>query len=99
MKGEFSNGLTPAQLERLAFLSEELGEAQQAIGKIVRHGYDSYNPLVLTNSNNREDLEKEIGNVFAAVQMLDDRGDITQAYIDRYKEAKLESVKKWLHHQ
>jgi hypothetical protein len=61
MKGEFSNGLTPAQLERLAFLSEELGEAQQAIGKIVRHGYDSYNPLVLTNSNNREDLEKEIG--------------------------------------
>lgn len=39
------NGLTPAEAERLALLSEELGEAQQAIGKILRHGYDSSNPV------------------------------------------------------
>jgi hypothetical protein len=35
------NGLAPAETERLALLLEELGEAQQAIGKILRHGYES----------------------------------------------------------
>lgn len=33
------NQLTNAQAERLHILLEELGEAQQAIGKILRHGY------------------------------------------------------------
>jgi hypothetical protein len=36
---EYFNSLTPAELERLSLLLEELGEAQQAIGKILRHGY------------------------------------------------------------
>lgn len=38
---KFSNKLNDAQSERLALLLEELGEAQQAIGKILRHGYQS----------------------------------------------------------
>ena len=38
------NQLTPAEAERLALLLEELGEAQQAIGKILRHGYASTHP-------------------------------------------------------
>jgi hypothetical protein len=38
------NRLTPAEAERLALLLEELGEAQQIIGKILRHGYESYHP-------------------------------------------------------
>ena len=38
------NGLTAAQAERLAMLAEECGEVIQAIGKILRHGYDSYHP-------------------------------------------------------
>lgn len=33
------NDLSNAELERLALLLEELGEAQQVIGKILRHGY------------------------------------------------------------
>lgn len=40
------NGLTPAEAERLALLLEELGEAQQAIGKILRQ--------CSTSSTNRE---------------------------------------------
>ena len=36
--------LTLSRLERLALLLEELGEAQQVIGKILRHGYDSRHP-------------------------------------------------------
>lgn len=38
------NGLSPAETERLALLSEEMGEVQQAIGKILRHGYESIHP-------------------------------------------------------
>ena len=38
------NGLTPAQAERLAMLAEECGEVIQVVGKILRHGYDSYHP-------------------------------------------------------
>lgn len=38
------NRLTPAEAERLALLAEECGEAIQAIGKILRHGYESNHP-------------------------------------------------------
>jgi len=51
------NGLTPEQDERLALLLEELAEAIVAIGKIQRHGYDSYNPDVDDHPGNREQLE------------------------------------------
>lgn len=41
---KFSNNLSDAELERLAYLAEECGEVQQIIGKIIRHGYESYSP-------------------------------------------------------
>lgn len=33
------NGLSPAEVERLALLAEECGEVIQTVGKILRHGY------------------------------------------------------------
>ena len=39
------NKLTPAEAERLAMLAEECGEVIQIVGKILRHGYDSYHPV------------------------------------------------------
>ena len=33
------NELSPAEVERLAILAEEMGEAIQVIGKVLRHGY------------------------------------------------------------
>ena len=56
----FSNELTPAESERLALLSEEMGEAIQAIGKILRHGYESTGPKTIVR--NRTSLEKELGD-------------------------------------
>lgn len=56
------NELTPAETERLAILAEEMGETIQVIGKILRHGYDSRNPLEgKTGWTNRANLEKELG--------------------------------------
>lgn len=46
---DFTNNLTAAEQERLAILAEEMGEALQIIGKIIRHGYESYNPTLVQN--------------------------------------------------
>ena|ERR1700691_5988670 len=98
MPMKFSNGLTDSQLERLALLSEELGEAQQCIGKIIRHGYESFNPCGDEGSN-RFMLIKELGDVTYAIEFLCTSGDLNHVLIQRRSSEKCEKVKKWLHHQ
>ncbi len=41
---EHFNNLSPKQAELLAMLAEEAGEIVQVVGKILRHGLDSYHP-------------------------------------------------------
>lgn len=93
------NKLTPAQAERLAILSEELGECQQAIGKILRHGYDSYNPMTLAGPSNREHLACECGDVRAAIVMLCDAEDIPALTVIEAQRRKLVKVVSWMHHR
>jgi hypothetical protein len=95
--GEFSNQLTPAQVERLAILSEEMGEAQQVIGKILRHGYQSGNPLEAYIANETL-LEKELGHVRFAMGMLWCAGDVSEARVIDACDKKGDSIKRWLHH-
>jgi NTP pyrophosphatase (non-canonical NTP hydrolase) len=97
---KFSNELTDSQLERLAILSEEMGEAQQAIGKILRHGYESHNPDVpKAGWSNRHDLEKELGDVLFAVEMLWVSLDVSGHAVHQRKIAKSDKIKPYLHHQ
>lgn len=95
------NGLSPAEHERLAILSEELGEAQQAIGKILRHGYESSNPDVAPKNrvSNRVMLEKELGDVAFAIAFLGEASDVSRAMIWQYADEKRERIKPYLHHQ
>ena len=58
---EHFNNLSPPEDERLAILTEELGESLQAIGKIFRHGYDSDNNGE-RETTNRTDLMRELNN-------------------------------------
>ena len=60
------NQLTPAEAERLAMLAEECGEVIQIVGKILRHGYDSYHP-VNPRVTNRDLLAKELRDVNAVL--------------------------------
>lgn len=53
------NKLTPAETERLAILAEECGETIQVIGKILRHGYESFHPKDYATTN-RTLLENEL---------------------------------------
>lgn len=99
MSEKFSNELSEAEIERLALLAEEMGEVQQIIGKILRHGYESYNPVINTGLTNRRELEREIGHVQHAVERMTNARDVNDAGVLDFQEAKRKGIPKWLHHQ
>ena len=73
---EHFNKLSAAEAERLAYLIEELAEAQQAACKILRHGYNSFNPDLPGHVGNRHDLEKELLDVTGAIARMIKAGDV-----------------------
>lgn len=90
-------GLTPPEVERLALLSEELGEAQQAVGKILRHGYTNRHPESYVP--NRETLVLELGDVLAAMRIMDENGDVVFRKIQELSDEKIARVGEYLHHK
>jgi NTP pyrophosphatase (non-canonical NTP hydrolase) len=96
---KFNNELSDAQAERLAILLEEMGEAQQAIGKILRHGLHSWNPTVVGTGTNQDDLARELGDVKFAIQLLTDAGDVSNTDINAQMWKKTDKVQRYLHHQ
>ena len=88
---------TPAEIERLALLAEECGEVVQMVGKILRHGYNSKHPD--TGEMNRTLLENEIGDLFAAIELMLKAEDLYKPSIIDAAAAKLAKVDQWLHHQ
>lgn len=92
------NQLTPEQTERLALLAEEMGEAIQIIGKILRHGYDSYNPTIHNSPTNTQFLELEMGDVIYAMGLMTAANDISLEEIEKRVEVKL-NRDNYFHHQ
>lgn len=98
MAGAHASGVqTDPFTERLALLGEELAEAGQIIGKILRHGAYSKNPLDPDCPSNIALLERELGHVFAAKNLLVKAGDLGPLAMNQYCEEKLEAVPEWLH--
>lgn len=91
------NDLSTAEAERLALLAEECGEVTQAIGKILRHGYNSTHPD--QGGTNRWRLEREIADVMAACQLLYRAMDINEDIVNKNVRHKLDRVAQFLHHQ
>ncbi len=92
-----NNMLNNAEAERLAVLVEELGEVQQMVGKILRHGYESVHPE--GGPTNRSRLEAELGDLYNAVTMLTDAGDLGTQEIYSHSLAKSQTIGPWLYHQ
>lgn len=92
------NQLSAAEAERLAMLSEECAEVIHAISKILRHGYESVNPT-LADTTNREDLERECGDILARMELLFTAYDIRIAIVKQYKIIKLKKRPTYFHHQ
>jgi len=94
------NELTPAEAERLAILLEEMGEAQQVVGKILRHGYDSQNPRDGANGRpNRFLLEEELGDVLWSIRALMKAKDTSMEVIEHRCAQKDKRIIPYLHHQ
>lgn len=90
------NALTPAETERLALLAEECGELVQAVGKVLRHGYDSRHPL--GGPTNREAVEREIADVYTAIWMMFQAQDIRRGACGMHEDIKRENLHRYLHH-
>lgn len=94
------NRLTPAQAERLAMLAEEAGEIVQAVGKILRHGYDSHHPRDPDQKTNKELLRREIVDLMAVFRLMGESGDVDDHIVRLSEiEGRIMSKLTYTHHQ
>lgn len=68
--------LTEAERERLEMLAEEASEVVKAVTKILRHGYESYNPHKPHDGSNRLQLENELNDMATIVNRMEAMNDI-----------------------
>ena len=73
----FDNGLGSAETERLALLGEECGKVSTRIGEILREGYPNRHPDAAGEGSRRENLEREIGDMLWAVDLMAHCGDVS----------------------
>jgi NTP pyrophosphatase (non-canonical NTP hydrolase) len=92
------NRLTSAQAERLAMLAEEAGEIAQAVGKILRHGYNSYHPDV-PEITNRQLLYREIKDLRGVLFLMSITGDMSTDVTESEVEAAAKKKLRYSHHQ
>jgi NTP pyrophosphatase (non-canonical NTP hydrolase) len=90
---------TNAEAERLYLLIEECAEVQQAASKVLRHGWNAYNPLAAFGPSNQQALEKEIGQLKNAIDLLQNSGDVKEKVINMHRRNKRASIWRWLHFQ
>lgn len=91
------NNLTPAQVERLVKLQEEMNEAGKEICKTLLHGYVSAHPD--GGPTNQQALQSELGDVCAAMKLLTDRGDLDDHEIFLAATSKDKTITRYMHHQ
>lgn len=72
------NPPSDAEAERLQMLAEECAEVIQAVNKILRHGFGSYNPTlpIERQTTNKDDLERELLDVKAVVWAMQNGGEL-----------------------
>jgi hypothetical protein len=99
MSDDHFNGLTPAEDERLALMSEECAEVIHIISKIQRHGYENRHPFDQEGATNRVQLCRELGHVRAAMRLMMREGDVNESLISEAYADKTLHMHDWLHHQ
>lgn len=92
------NNLTPKQTELLGGTSEECGEVVQVIGKIFRHGLDSYKPTDPLSVTNRQNLTAELADIAAMTDLLIENGVIDASEWKALKDKKRFRFEQYAHH-
>lgn len=95
------NGLSPEVAERLTLLAEECAEVIHAVMKIQRHGLLS--ERFADGHTNLDNLQREMGDVRAAMLLLGAAGDTSKEQVHVYATQKLLAWRNdpgyLLHHQ
>jgi NTP pyrophosphatase (non-canonical NTP hydrolase) len=76
----------------MAVIAEECGEVTQLVGKALRFGWDSHDPLKINGRTNLELLHDEVGDVMAAIDFAVERGLLDREALQQrsfYKRRKL----------
>ena len=63
------NALSPREAEALAMLAEEAGEIVGAVGKTLRHGFESHHPE--GTETNRAAIAREVADLHAVLRLLE----------------------------
>jgi NTP pyrophosphatase (non-canonical NTP hydrolase) len=79
--------------EILDILQEECAEVIQNVSKCRRFGLD--NVYLNGTGTQRENLVKEIGDVLAMIELLQEHGVVTEAEITIAKQNKFNKLKQW----
>lgn len=87
--------LTAVELDLLAGTSEECGEVVQVIGKILRHGLESYRPSDPLKITNRQKLTEELADIACLIDMLFENGVIDMTWWILLKQQKRERFLKY----
>lgn len=90
------NNLSDDEEERVAIHMEESGESLQEIGKILRHGYDCWNPYDPDKVTNRQRLTKEVGDMMIASRLLIKAGDIDEDFLKAHVREKIVRMQKFI---
>lgn len=90
--------LSPAELERIAILQEEMSEVSQALCKIQRHGYVTTDHSTNQLYDNRFDLAKELGHLLNALELMVQNHDIDAKVVQQAWNEKKLSINAYLHH-
>lgn len=98
MEDLLTTGLTKAQEERLYLLIEECSEVIHCATKILRHGYLSTNPHSPSDETNRDNFEREIGDMLYCYERLGQNRDISFSKVVSLIQKRAESKVQFLHH-
>lgn len=90
--------LTDAELERLTLVMEECAEVQQMIGKVIRHGWNSYSPFDPNKTTNRQLLERELGDLVCVSEFLGENLDVSTEEVIKASEDKRKRLRRYLHY-
>lgn len=91
--------MTEAEKERLAMLAEECAEVIQVVGKILRHGYESYHPNDPQRVTNRDLLINELRDIEGVTLGMSLNGDIKPPRIGSDPSDVWQKKLRWTHHQ
>lgn len=90
---------TKAENEMLDILQEECAEVIQAISKIKRHGWDSYNPDILAAPTNQDHFSDEVAQLLTVVGMLMGGNRLSEVRMGEEAKRKEANLKKYTHYQ